>query len=238
MRGNRAERRDLVTTWQRSSRRTLPTSNEPRNAYAKSTFVGRRGIKASVGHAMFESRLRHYDALFEAVGCRPIGSRRFLDLGFADGKWLDLCCRRWGALPENCVGVDLRRHLIECWRQEHPDSKIRLMCNLRHELDFADCSFDLVHHSMMLSSVHIGHCATVSLRPCGDCYDRAATSYRTISGRIHSTARPRAFGARSCTACFLSAAGLPATISLAPPICRLLAKLGTACCWEWRSYAC
>jgi SAM-dependent methyltransferase len=183
--------------------------------------------KAGPGHAMFESRLRHYDALFEALGCRPIGSRPFLDMGCANGAWLELCCQRWGAIPENCVGVDLRRDLIECWRQEHPDSKIRLICQPAHELDFADHSFDLVHHSMMLSSI--------PYRPLRDCIAQAMWRLLRPGGYIVSydfwtnPTNRQTVGIRHAELQRLfpqARLAFARTITVAPPISRLLARWG------------
>jgi ubiquinone/menaquinone biosynthesis C-methylase UbiE len=109
--------------------------------------------KSSPGRAMFESRLAHYGMLFRKVGLLPLGRRRILDVGCANGKWLELSCKRWGATSKNCVGVDLRSELLDDWRREHPGSMITLVCQPIHELEYPDASFDVVHQSMMLSSV-------------------------------------------------------------------------------------
>jgi hypothetical protein len=42
---------------------------------------------------MFDSRLRQYDDLFSTLALAPLGERRLLDTGCANGKWLEICCR-------------------------------------------------------------------------------------------------------------------------------------------------
>ncbi|NOX58515.1 MAG: class I SAM-dependent methyltransferase [Planctomycetes bacterium] len=121
-----------------------------RNEYARRVTAG---PQVSTGQAMFESRLRAYDEAMLPVGSDLLKGKRVLDLGCANGKWLDICCSRWNAAPDHCVGVDLREELIQQWRTDHPESEIQLYCQSAHEMEFQDASFDLVHHSMMLSSV-------------------------------------------------------------------------------------
>jgi SAM-dependent methyltransferase len=102
---------------------------------------------------MFDSRLRHYDDLFSTLALAPLGERRLLDAGCANGKWLEICCRRWGARQIHCFGNDGREDRWREWRQTNPGAEITFVLKPTHELDFAAQSFNVVHQSMMLSSI-------------------------------------------------------------------------------------
>jgi SAM-dependent methyltransferase len=102
---------------------------------------------------MFDSRLRHYDDLFSTLALAPLGERRLLDAGCANGKWLEICCRRWGARQIHCFGNDGREDRWREWRQTNPGAEITFVLKATHELDFAAQSFNVVHQSMMLSSI-------------------------------------------------------------------------------------
>ncbi len=102
---------------------------------------------------VFDLRLAGYDRLFANLGLLPLGGRRFLDVGCENGSWLDLCCRRWGAQPTACTGVDLMHDRLADWRAANPDSPITLVCAPVHLVDLPAASFEIVHQSMLLSSV-------------------------------------------------------------------------------------
>jgi SAM-dependent methyltransferase len=102
---------------------------------------------------MFDSRLRNYDDLFSTLALAPLGERRLLDAGCANGKWLEICCNRWGARQIHCFGNDKREDRWREWRQTNPRTEITFVLQPTHELDFTPHSFDLVHQSMMLSSI-------------------------------------------------------------------------------------
>jgi 2-polyprenyl-3-methyl-5-hydroxy-6-metoxy-1,4-benzoquinol methylase len=102
---------------------------------------------------MFDSRLRRYDDLFASLALAPLGGRRLLDAGCANGKWLEICCRRWGAQRAHCFGNDIRELPWRDWRRVNLDSEITFIPKASHELDLAPESFDVVHQSMMLSSI-------------------------------------------------------------------------------------
>ena len=102
---------------------------------------------------MFDSRVRHYEDLFSTLALTPLGERRLLDAGCANGKWLEICCRRWGARQIHCLGNDQREKPWRDWRQANQGTEITFVLKPTHELDFAPQSFDVVHQSMMLSSI-------------------------------------------------------------------------------------
>jgi SAM-dependent methyltransferase len=138
----------------------IMSSPHPDDSFAHATdevraeYERRKSLaRAHPGRGTFELRIRHYDTLLAAVRQLPLTGRQILDMGCANGAFLQLMCSRWGAEPHRCVGVDLRADDIARWRASHPDSPITLLCQPAHELDFPDGSFALVHQSMMLSSV-------------------------------------------------------------------------------------
>jgi 2-polyprenyl-3-methyl-5-hydroxy-6-metoxy-1,4-benzoquinol methylase len=102
---------------------------------------------------MFDTRIGHYDALFSALGLTPLRDRRLFDAGCANGKWLEICCRRWGARQANCAGNDQREEPWKKWRHANPDTEITFIPRASHEIELAPGSFDIVHQSMMLSSI-------------------------------------------------------------------------------------
>lgn len=123
-----------------------------------------RGMRALLGprrntkphladEVMFDSRLRQYGDLFSTLALTPLGERRLLDAGCANGKWLEICCRRWGAQRIHCFGNDKREEPWRDWHQADPGTEITFIHKPTHELDFAPQSFDVVHQSMMLSSI-------------------------------------------------------------------------------------
>lgn len=107
----------------------------------------------SPGWASLQSRFRSYDLALSRCGLLPLSNRRILDLGCLNGNWLDLCCRRWGADGTLCVGVDLRPGPFEAWRSGNPQSPITLTPCPAHQLTFEGGRFDVIHQSMMFSSI-------------------------------------------------------------------------------------
>src|SRR6266849_6527600 len=91
----------------------------------------RRNTKPHLAdEVMFESRLRQYDDLFSTLALAPLGARRL-----------------------HCFGNDQREEPWRDWRQADPGTEITFILKSTHELDFAPQSFDIVHQSMMLSSI-------------------------------------------------------------------------------------
>lgn len=111
-----------------------------------------RGARTT-GATSYESRLSHYRQLLSRAGALPLARKRILDVGCLNGRWLTECCVRWGATPELCAGVDLMPAGLEEWRRQNPSSAIALHCSPCHQLPFESGSMDLVHQSMMFSSI-------------------------------------------------------------------------------------
>jgi ubiquinone/menaquinone biosynthesis C-methylase UbiE len=179
------------------------------------------------GQGTFQLRLEHYDALFAALDLLPLAGRQILDMGCANGAWLELMCDRWGAEPQRCCGVDLRADEMDRWRATHPDSPIRLFCGPAHELDLPSASCGLVHQSMMLSSLlnaalreRVAETMWRFLQPGGYIvsYDFWINplNRHTIGIRRHELRR--LFPA--------ARVAFARTVTVAPPVSRLLARCG------------
>lgn len=110
-------------------------------------------LKSSPGASSLESRLQTYGKILRRFHLIPLAPRRILDVGCGNGRWLNWCCERWGALPEHCIGTELRESGVVRWREEFPDSKITLQIGSCHQLQFDDAAFDVVHQSMLFSSL-------------------------------------------------------------------------------------
>lgn len=102
---------------------------------------------------MFDSRLLHYDVLFSALGLTPLCNRRLFDAGCANGKWLEICYQRWGGRAIHCFGNDQREIPWKKWCQIKPDTGITFIHKPTQDVDLPPRSFDIVHQSMMLSSI-------------------------------------------------------------------------------------
>lgn len=105
----------------------------------------------SAGKRSWEDRLRRYDDALSETGLTPLDKARVLDVGCLNGGWLNLACSRWGARPENCVGVDLQEGKILAGREAFPGIDLRV--GSADQLADTDGTFDIVHQSMVLSSV-------------------------------------------------------------------------------------
>ncbi len=102
---------------------------------------------------MFESRLQEYERMFGALGVLPLGTRDLFDAGCANGKFLQICSRRWGATEARSIGSDYRREAWDAWHAANPETQITFVQRRSDEIDFAPQSFDIVHQSMLMSSV-------------------------------------------------------------------------------------
>ena len=176
---------------------------------------------------MFNSRLRAYDDLWTRLGLLPFQDRRLFDAGCANGKFLDICCHRWGARETNCFGSDRRVDAWAAWHAAHPDTAITFVQQPAHEMAYPPGSFDVVHQSMLLSSVIDPPVRTAT----------AAAMWRALrpGGVLVSfdfwlnPTNPRASGIRASTLRRLFPEGrlvYERSLTLAPPLCRRLLFLG------------
>jgi ubiquinone/menaquinone biosynthesis C-methylase UbiE len=83
-------------------------------------------------------------------GYVPLASRKILDVGCGDGKWLETY-RTLGADPKRLAGIDLVATRIEAARCDHPEADLRVGSAGR--LPWDDCSFDLVSQYTAFTSI-------------------------------------------------------------------------------------
>lgn len=100
--------------------------------------------------AIVRERDKRLHALLETCGFLPLGARRILDLGCGMGGVL-AGLQKWGARPENLVGVDLLPERVCAARERFPQISFR-QANAE-ALPFPDCSFDLVLLFTVISSI-------------------------------------------------------------------------------------
>lgn len=120
-----------------------------RTEYVRRAHRGAR----TTGATSYENRLSYYRQVLHRAGVLPLDGKRILDVGCLNGRWLAECCARWGATPELCAGVDLMPAGLEEWREQNPSSPIALHCSPCHQMPFDSGSMEVVHQSMMFSSI-------------------------------------------------------------------------------------
>lgn len=189
--------------------------------------VSSRPAPHAADEIMFESRLRAYDQLWAQLGLLPFGDRRLFDAGCGNGKFLDLCCQRWGAREDHCFGSDRQGEGWAAWHASHPDTRITFVQQPAQVPAFPSESFDVVHQSMLLSSVIDPALRTATaaalwqaLRPGG-----VLVSYDFWINPTNS----RTSGIRASTLRQLFPEGRlrsRRSLTFAPPLCRPLLFLG------------
>lgn len=90
-------------------------------------------------------------AALEQHGFASLDTMNILEIGCGTGYWLREFIK-WGARPENIVGVDLLSDRAAIARQLCPET-VRIECGSATTLGFPEASFDLVLQSTVFSSV-------------------------------------------------------------------------------------
>lgn len=98
-----------------------------------------------------QEREKRILAAFARHGYGSLEERRILEVGCGTGSWLRELVR-WGALPENIVGIDLLSDRIAEAKVLCP-SGIRLICGNAEKLQFSDGTFDVVFQSTVFTSI-------------------------------------------------------------------------------------
>lgn len=100
---------------------------------------------------LFQERERKVLRLLERHCPDGLDSKKILEVGCGKGYWLrDFV--KWGARPENIVGIDLLADRISEARRLCPQ-EVRLECGSAAELDISDDTFDIVLQSTVFTSI-------------------------------------------------------------------------------------
>ena len=126
--------------------------NRIRERYARRNGTDSRYTCFNPGHLFLLQNLeKRVLELLASSGCLPIETKRILEVGCGTGFWLrDFL--RWGALPENVVGVDLLLSRLSDGRRLCPEN-LSLICGSASALGFRSDSFDIVFQSTMFTSI-------------------------------------------------------------------------------------
>jgi len=122
-----------------------------REAYARRQEDGRYSW-FNEGHLFIvQSRERRVLALLKRLGCVPLDKRRVLEIGCGTGYWLREFIK-WGARPENIVGVELLPSRVAEVKRLCPGT-VNITCGNAAKLEFGADTFDLVLQSMVFTSI-------------------------------------------------------------------------------------
>jgi len=104
------------------------------------------------GHLfMLQDRERHVLGLLKKAGTDPLDKRLLLEVGCGTGQWLrDFI--KWGVPPENITGVELIPERAAQARHLSPES-LRIELGSATRLAFPDASFDIVLQSTVFTSI-------------------------------------------------------------------------------------
>jgi ubiquinone/menaquinone biosynthesis C-methylase UbiE len=108
-------------------------------------------VKAGPGKLSYVSRMRQYERTLAQIEALPLCERKLLDVGCSTGQWLVDACSNWGGKLENCIGLELRPEVVEQGKKMF--SGLKLIAASADKMPFENEQFDIVHQSMMFSSV-------------------------------------------------------------------------------------
>jgi ubiquinone/menaquinone biosynthesis C-methylase UbiE len=121
--------------------------------YQKRDAFGKRQLYSLFNPASLYAEHRREEEilkLFSRNGTKDLSSMRILDLGCGNGGVLRNFIR-YGALPENCCGIDLLQTRIDEAKRLSPTMEFR--CLNGETLPFADAAFDMVLCFTVLTSI-------------------------------------------------------------------------------------
>lgn len=98
-----------------------------------------------------ERTLAAYETLLRQAGLFPLGARSLLDVGCGRMEFLVKCREDFGQAGARLAGVDLMADRIAQGQQDFP--YLELQCASADRLPWPDGTFDVVHQSMLLTSV-------------------------------------------------------------------------------------
>lgn len=98
-----------------------------------------------------ERTLAAYESLLRQAGLFPLGARSLLDVGCGRMEFLVKCREDFGQAGATLAGADLMADRIEQGQRDFPYLELR--CTSADQLPWPDGAFDIVHQSMLLTSV-------------------------------------------------------------------------------------
>jgi ubiquinone/menaquinone biosynthesis C-methylase UbiE len=121
-------------------------------AYARRQGDDVRYSWFSPGHLfMVQERERQMLTLLKQHGFGELNTKKILEIGCGTGYWLREFIK-WGARPENIVGIDLLSGSVAEAKQLCP-SAVQIQCHTAAKLAFPDATFDLVLQSTVFTSI-------------------------------------------------------------------------------------
>jgi ubiquinone/menaquinone biosynthesis C-methylase UbiE len=121
-------------------------------AYDRRAKAARSYAWSDEGHLFIIQGIeRHMLRALKRERLMPLASRSILEIGCGNGHWLREFIK-WGANPENLIGIDLRDDRIALARRLTPTA-VRYERANAAQLDFADASFDIVLQATVFTSI-------------------------------------------------------------------------------------
>ncbi len=213
-----------------SSEGFLAEEDRIRAAYAR-RGGDKRYSWLNPGHLFIvQQRERKVLEILKQQGFEGLDHTRILEIGCGSGYWI-LEFVKWGARPENIVGIDMLPNRIAMAREACPPGVV-LECRDAVELDAPDASFDLVLQSTVFTSIladnmrrSIAAQMLRVLKPDGLIlwYDYHVNN--------PSNADVRAIKKREIVQLFPNTTVMLERVTLAPPVARLVARYSWLLCY-------
>jgi ubiquinone/menaquinone biosynthesis C-methylase UbiE len=127
-------------------------------AYSRRTDRSRYSLLDPANFLASREREKEIVSALARHGCLPLENARILEIGCGAGYWLREFVR-WGARPENIIGIDLLPERIAEATTSCP-SRITLRCQSAAKLDYSSGTFDLVFQSTVFTSILSKHLKT------------------------------------------------------------------------------
>jgi ubiquinone/menaquinone biosynthesis C-methylase UbiE len=123
-----------------------------RDAYARRTSAKKEYSWFDAGHLFMIQQLeRRMLAALTRYGMASLRSKRILEVGCGNGYWLREFIK-WGATPENLVGIDLLPERIDQASRLSPPG-VAFMLGNATELNIPDASCEIVLQATMFTSI-------------------------------------------------------------------------------------
>ncbi len=134
----------------------LEVDQESEETRMRSVYAKRQGVfrYSWFNHAhVFRVQELERDilAVLRAAHFEHLQDKRILEIGCGQGQWLNQLVK-WGARPENVVGIDVLENRVSQARQLCPQG-VQVHCGNATRLPFNNASFDLVVQFTVFSSI-------------------------------------------------------------------------------------